>query len=129
MPETKPSAGVYVRVSTTEQTTETQESELIRYAERRGWKVFKVYADKGQSGARKSRAALDTLEHFHLLCSVSGAKKEAFAIGAGNGLKGGFGRPQQVRFRTRSAAAQSLFDLAPHRPDGVEVRRIRRQVQ
>jgi hypothetical protein len=26
------------------------------------------------------------LEHFHLLCSVLGAKKEAFAVGAGNGL-------------------------------------------
>ena len=31
------------------------------------------------------------LQHFHLLCSVLGAKKEALAVGGGNGLKGGLG--------------------------------------
>jgi hypothetical protein len=51
------------------------------------------------------------LEYFHLLCSVSGAKKEAFAIGAGNGLKGGLGRLKQFLFRTRSVAAQGLILL------------------
>jgi len=66
------------------------------------------------------------LDHFHLLCSVSGAKKEAFAIGAGNGVKGGLGRLKQFLFRTRSVAAHGLFDLAPHRLDGVEVRPRRR---
>jgi hypothetical protein len=34
------------------------------------------------------------LEHFHLLCIVLGAKKEAFAIGAGNRVKGALGRPK-----------------------------------
>jgi DNA invertase Pin-like site-specific DNA recombinase len=55
------SAGVYVRVSTTEQTTDAQESELKQYADRRGWKIFKVYADRGQSGAKEQRPALDEL--------------------------------------------------------------------
>ena len=47
-----------------------------------------------------------SLEHFHLLCSVLGAKKEAFAIGAGNRVKGALGRPQQFLFGARSVAAQ-----------------------
>ena len=45
------------------------------------------------------------LEHFHLLCSVFGAKKEALAIGGGNRVKGGFSRLQQCLFRARSVAA------------------------
>jgi DNA invertase Pin-like site-specific DNA recombinase len=60
-PGTKAVAGIYVRVSTSDQTTDVQESELTRYARRRGWTVFKVYADKGQSGAKSRRPALDDL--------------------------------------------------------------------
>lgn len=55
------SAGIYVRVSTAEQSTDAQESELRRYAERRGWKNVKVYADRGQSGSKERRPALDEL--------------------------------------------------------------------
>ena len=69
------------------------------------------------------------LEHFHLLCSVSGAKKEAFAIGGGNRVKGVLSRPQQFVFGARSVSAQDLLDLAPHRFDRVEVRRIGRQIE
>ena len=61
MPPTEMTAGIYVRVSTSDQSTAAQESELKRYAERRGWRVFKVYADKGQSGIKESRPALDEL--------------------------------------------------------------------
>jgi len=50
MPPTEVTAGIYVRVSTSDQTTDAQESELKRYAEKRGWRVFRVYADKNQSG-------------------------------------------------------------------------------
>ena len=70
----------------------------------------------------------EALEHFHLLCIVLGAKKEAFAIGAGNRVKGALGRPKQFLFRAGSLAAQGLFDLAPHGLDRIEVRRRRRQV-
>ena len=55
------SVGIYVRVSTIEQTTDVQECELKRYAKKRDWKIFKVYADKGQSGAKERRPALDSL--------------------------------------------------------------------
>jgi DNA invertase Pin-like site-specific DNA recombinase len=37
---------IYVRVSTTEQDTEGQETELREYVERRGW-TYEVYRDKG----------------------------------------------------------------------------------
>jgi hypothetical protein len=69
------------------------------------------------------------LEQFHLLYSVSGAKKEALAVRDGNRLKGGSGRPQELFAGTGSVAAQDLFDLAPHGLDGIEIGRIRRQVQ
>src|SRR5712692_9597897 len=54
-------AALYVRVSTNDQNTDAQESELKRYAERRGWQVYRVYQDRGQSGAKQSRPALDEL--------------------------------------------------------------------
>src|ERR1019366_3066041 len=46
-----------------------------------------------------------------------------------NRAKGGLGRPQQFIFGARSVTAQDLFDLAPHRLDGIEVWRIRRQIE
>lgn len=48
---------LYVRVSTKEQTTENQELELQRWAERLGFEAVRVYSDTG-SGARSDRAAL-----------------------------------------------------------------------
>ncbi len=51
----------YVRVSTLDQSTKMQESELRDYAKRRGWTVHKVYRDEGISGARDRRPALDQL--------------------------------------------------------------------
>lgn len=54
-------AALYVRVSTADQDTDAQESELRRYAEHHGWSVYKVYRDRGQSGAKNSRSALDEL--------------------------------------------------------------------
>lgn len=59
--ETKSRVGIYVRVSTSGQSTQAQETELRQYARRRGWLVHKVYADRGFSGARESRPALDEL--------------------------------------------------------------------
>lgn len=51
---------IYVRVSTTEQDTEGQETELREYVERRGWN-YEVYRDKGQSGAKSHRPELTRL--------------------------------------------------------------------
>ena len=50
-------AAVYVRVSTTDQHTELQETELQQYCEHRGWQC-RVYRDAGQSGAKDNRPAL-----------------------------------------------------------------------
>jgi DNA invertase Pin-like site-specific DNA recombinase len=51
-------AGLYVRVSTGDQHTESQERQLNEYVERRGWKLHKTYRDK-ISGATVSRPGLD----------------------------------------------------------------------
>lgn len=59
--EGKSRVGIYVRVSTIGQSTRGQESELRHYARRRGWLVQKIYADRGFSGAKESRPALDEL--------------------------------------------------------------------
>ena len=56
-------AVLYLRVSTTDQTTANQERELREIAERAGWEVVKVYKDHGISGAngREKRPAFDAL--------------------------------------------------------------------
>jgi DNA invertase Pin-like site-specific DNA recombinase len=53
-------AGIYVRVSTTEQDTGLQETELLEYCQRRGWESI-LYRDRGQSGAKQDRPALTAL--------------------------------------------------------------------
>jgi DNA invertase Pin-like site-specific DNA recombinase len=53
-------AAIYVRVSTVEQETAMQEAELKEYCERRGWESI-LYRDKGQSGAKQDRPALNML--------------------------------------------------------------------
>lgn len=43
---------LYVRVSTSDQTTENQTRELLEVADRAGWDVVGVFADEGISGAK-----------------------------------------------------------------------------
>ena len=54
---------IYLRVSTTEQTTNNQRRELHTVAKRHDWSVVQVFEDAGISGAkgRKDRPALDAL--------------------------------------------------------------------
>jgi DNA invertase Pin-like site-specific DNA recombinase len=54
---------IYLRVSTTEQTTANQRRQLQSVAKRHGWSVVQVFEDTGISGAkgRKDRPALDAL--------------------------------------------------------------------
>ena len=54
-------AALYVRVSTNEQDTATQECALREYVVRRGWKIHKIYRDEGVSGATVRRPALSEL--------------------------------------------------------------------
>ena len=53
-------AAIYARVSTTDQHVENQLADLREYGERRGWTVVE-YVDKGVSGAKDRRPALDDL--------------------------------------------------------------------
>ena len=53
-------AALYARVSTLDQEPENQLAELRRYVEARGWTATE-YVDKGVSGAKDRRPALDAL--------------------------------------------------------------------
>jgi DNA invertase Pin-like site-specific DNA recombinase len=53
-------AAIYARVSTFDQEPENQLAELRRYAEARGWSATE-YVDRGVSGAKDRRPALDAL--------------------------------------------------------------------
>ena len=53
-------AAIYARVSTLDQHVENQLTELRSYVEHRGWSVVE-YVDKGVSGAKDRRPALDEL--------------------------------------------------------------------
>ena len=65
---------IYARVSTSDQTCENQLLELRRYVSARGWEVFREYVDKGVSGAKERRPALDEMvrdakrRRFDVLC-------------------------------------------------------------
>jgi DNA invertase Pin-like site-specific DNA recombinase len=65
---------IYARVSTTDQTCENQLLELRRYIAARGWQVLREYVDKGVSGAKERRPALDEMvrdakrRRFDVLC-------------------------------------------------------------
>jgi DNA invertase Pin-like site-specific DNA recombinase len=52
---------IYARVSTSDQSCETQLRELSEYAARRGWIVTRKYVDTGWSGTKASRPELDRL--------------------------------------------------------------------
>lgn len=52
---------LYTRVSTQDQSTDLQTSDLKRYCEQRGLEVYKEYCDQGISGAKDQRPALNEL--------------------------------------------------------------------
>jgi DNA invertase Pin-like site-specific DNA recombinase len=59
---TKPlRCALYARVSTLDQQTENQLADLRRYVAARGWTECVEYVDRGVSGAKDRRPALDTL--------------------------------------------------------------------
>ena len=65
-----PRVAVYARVSTSDQSTESQLLDLRRYTRERGWTIFKEYVDEGISGTKDSRPALNQL--------MNDAKKRRF---------------------------------------------------
>lgn len=56
----KKTVAIYVRVSTNDQNLAMQEEELRQYCERRGWETI-LYRDRGESGAKQDRPALNSL--------------------------------------------------------------------
>src|SRR3984957_20471198 len=54
-------AAIYGRVSTTAQDTNLQMREVRQFVQRRGWQIAEEYIDKGISGSREKRHALDKL--------------------------------------------------------------------
>ena len=64
-------AGLYARVSTFDQEPENQLQELRRYVEARGWTAVE-YVDRGVSGSKDRRPALDEL--------VKDAKRRRFDV-------------------------------------------------
>jgi len=53
--------GIYARVSTLDQSVESQLLDLRRYVSDRGWEIYQEYCDSGISGTRDSRPALNRL--------------------------------------------------------------------
>ena len=52
---------LYTRVSTQDQSTDLQRSDLKRYCEQRGLEIYKEYCDQGFSGTKDQRPALNEL--------------------------------------------------------------------
>lgn len=54
-------AALYLRVSTSDQTTLNQELELKKYCENNDIEVYKIYRDEGISGSKTTRPQLDLM--------------------------------------------------------------------
>jgi len=63
---------IYARVSTTDQSTDSQLLDLRRYVRERGWDIFREFVDEGISGTKDSRPALNEL--------MNDAKKRRFDV-------------------------------------------------
>jgi len=70
--DSTPRVALYARVSTTDQSTESQLLDLRRYVRERGWDSFKEYVDEGISGTKDSRPSLNEL--------MNDAKKRRFDV-------------------------------------------------
>ena len=70
--DSTPRVALYARVSTTEQSTDSQLLDLRRFVSERGWNLFREYVDEGISGTKDSRPALNEL--------MNDAKKRRFDV-------------------------------------------------
>ena len=67
-----PRVAIYARVSTTDQSTDSQLLDLRHYTQERDWQIYREYCDDGISGTKDSRPALNEL--------MNGAKKRLFDV-------------------------------------------------
>lgn len=63
---------IYARVSTDDQTNQTQINELKKYCELKGWSDLTIFQDEGISGTKTSRPEFDRM--------VEGAKNKEFDV-------------------------------------------------
>jgi len=56
-----PRVAIYARVSTLDQSTDSQLLDLRRYVSERQWNIYQEYCDNGISGTKDSRPALNEL--------------------------------------------------------------------
>ena len=70
--DSTPRVAIYARVSTTDQSTDSQLLDLRKYVSDRGWQIYREFVDEGISGTKDSRPALDQL--------MDDAKKRKFDI-------------------------------------------------
>ena len=70
--DSTPRVALYARVSTTDQSTDSQLLDLRRYVQERGWTIYREYVDEGISGTKDSRPALNDL--------MNDAKKRRFDV-------------------------------------------------
>jgi len=70
--DSTPRVALYARVSTTDQSTDSQLLDLRRYVRERGWNIYREYVDEGISGTKDSRPALNEL--------MNDAKKRRFDV-------------------------------------------------
>lgn len=68
----QPRVAIYARVSTLDQSTDSQILDLRRYVTDRRWQIFREYCDNGISGTKDSRPALNAL--------MNDARKRKFAV-------------------------------------------------
>jgi len=67
-----PRVALYARVSTADQSTDSQLLDLRRYVSERSWDIFNEFVDEGISGTKDSRPALNEL--------MNDAKKRRFDV-------------------------------------------------
>jgi DNA invertase Pin-like site-specific DNA recombinase len=70
--KTEKGVGIYARCSTSDQSIVMQLNDLEQYSKERGFKIYRIYKDKGISGTQESRPALNEL--------MNDARKKRFNI-------------------------------------------------
>lgn len=111
----KKRVAICVRVSTAEQETGLQESESLEYCERRGWEPV-LYRDKGQSGAKQDRPALN-----QLLSDLRKRKIDVILVWSLDRLARSLKPPAQHFRRMQGAWSRSGFPAAKHPMRGYQI--------
>lgn len=101
-------AALYLRVSTSDQSTDMQKAELERVCEFKGWEIVKTYSDDGVSGtkSRDKRPGLDA--------ALTGAQKHSYDVLLVWALDR-LGRSLQGLLHTLESLQQHNADLYVHK--------------